>query len=172
MGWTTAVPESIPPAARRAGAMIFDRLSSRFVLFGGATASDSASEVWTFDNSALSTWKHLTPSGSAPSARVGASAIYDPIRHRMLVTGGDYANGAVYALSLATGAEAWSVLVPSGSGPGGRKFHRVIFASLFLVTYLLSVGFAAPTANRNYNLPACAEPSSALRSSPCSAHRF
>ncbi len=126
-GWGSFVPEGTGPSARMGGTMIFDRQNHRFVLFGGATASDSVNEVWACDAGPSSTWNLLTPAGSGPGPRVGAAAIYDPVRHRMLVVGGDATNDAVYALSLTPGSEAWSVLAPAGSGLGARKWHSAIY---------------------------------------------
>ena len=124
-GWGSFVPEGTGPSARMGGTMIFDRQNHRFVLFGGATASDSVNEVWACDAGPSSTWNLLTPAGSGPGPRVGAAAVYDPLRHRMLVVGGDATNDAVSALSLTPGSEAWSVLAPAGGGLGEERSPRV-----------------------------------------------
>ena len=62
------------------------------------------------------------PSGTPPSARDGHTAIYDPVRDRMVVFGGD--DGAlrndVWALTL-SGSPAWSALAPVGTPPSARS---------------------------------------------------
>ena len=63
-----------------------------------------------------------------PSARSQYTAIYDPVRDRMVVFGGSdgsYRND-VWALSLA-GSPAWSALAPAGSLPPARRGHTAFY---------------------------------------------
>ena len=46
-------------------------------------------------------------------------AVYDPLRDRMLVSGGQHNSSNIWSLSLA-GSPAWSTLAPLGPGPAGR----------------------------------------------------
>lgn len=76
------------------------------------------------------TWTELAPTGPLPSARQFHTAIYDPVRDRMVVFGGReysgfYVNDA-WALSLGN-PPAWTVLTPSGTLPGGRMLHSAIY---------------------------------------------
>ena len=63
-----------------------------------------------------------------PSARYFHTAIYDPVRDRMVVFGGY--DGAlrndVWALSL-SGSPAWSALAPAGILPSARYLHTAFY---------------------------------------------
>ena len=45
-------------------------------------------DVWALSLAGTPAWTQLTPTGTPPSARYGHSAIYDPVRDRMVVFGG------------------------------------------------------------------------------------
>lgn len=68
-------------------------------------------------------WSTLAATGAPPGARAGASAIYDPTGHRLVVFGGDslgvYRNDT-YLLSL-NGAPHWTQL--TGPAPFARSGH-------------------------------------------------
>jgi hypothetical protein len=73
-------------------------------------------------------WTDLTPSGTSPTSRRFHTAIYDPVRDRVVVFGGD-APGVlndVWALSLG-GTPAWTELAPSGIPPSARYLHGAIY---------------------------------------------
>lgn len=69
-------------------------------------------------------WGEWAPASPAPGPRSGHSAIYDPVRDRMVVFGGPV-NDA-WALSLA-GAPAWVELAPTGVLPGTHSYHSAIY---------------------------------------------
>jgi hypothetical protein len=125
--WTDL--DSIPPA-RFSCSMIRDPLRNRLVVFGGRVGA------WSYFNDvrALSlgdspAWADWTPRGESPSARAYHSAIYDPVRDRMVVFGGyDGSTGLndVWTLSL-LGTPAWTRLAPTGTAPCGRWTHAAIY---------------------------------------------
>jgi hypothetical protein len=94
------------------------------VVFGGGGAS-VYNDVWALSLAGSPAWSALAPAGSPPSGRYEHTAIYDPVRDRMVVFGG-YELNDVWALSLA-GSPAWSPLVPSGGRPSGRYGHTAIY---------------------------------------------
>src|SRR5689334_17205884 len=64
-----------------------------------------------------------------PSARVRHSAIYDPVRNRMVVFGGlsgSTAQNDVWELTL-SGTPAWHQIVPAGVSPGARSGHAAVY---------------------------------------------
>src|SRR5258706_5273345 len=67
-------------------------------------------------------------SGTGPTPRAGHTGIYDPVRQRMIVFGGN--DGAlsnqVWALSL-SGPPAWTLLTPIGTPPSPREAHAAIY---------------------------------------------
>ena len=60
--------------------------------------------------------------------RSGHSAIYDPVRDRMVVFGGSYGSyrNDVWALSLA-GTPDWTELAPIETPPSARDYHTAIY---------------------------------------------
>jgi hypothetical protein len=125
--WTQLNPSGMPPSARSYHSAIHDPVRDRMVVFGG-TSSGPFNDVWVLLLADNPVWTKLTPSGAPPIARWGHSAIYDPVRDRMLFFGGARSSylGDVWALSL-TGTPAWTELTPSGTPPSARYGHSAIY---------------------------------------------
>ncbi len=128
--WSQLQPTGPVPSARQQQSAIYDPLRDRVVAFGGSTGSAALNDVWSLTLSGTPTWSQLAPSGAAPPSRYGATAIFDPIRDRMVVFGGynpstDQFLNDVWALSL-SGAPAWSQLSPPNPPPG-RYGHDAIY---------------------------------------------
>ena len=121
--------QGAPPSARYIHSAIFDPVRDRMVVFGGYDGSGYRDDVWELSLAGTPAWTELTPSGTPPSARAYHSAIYDPVRDRMVVFGGFtgevYLND-VWELSLA-GTPAWTELTPSGTPPSVRRYHSAIY---------------------------------------------
>jgi hypothetical protein len=128
--WTPLAPTGTPPIGRLSHTAIYDPIRDRMLVFGGAQGSnfDVTNELWSLSLGATPTWALLTPTGIAPSAREGHSAIYDPVRDRMLVFGGfDSApRNDVWELSLA-GIPHWNQILPLTDSPPLRFFHQAIY---------------------------------------------
>ncbi len=131
--WNTLAPRGAPPEARYWTTATYDPVRNRMVIFGGVAGGDLRTDVWTLSLSGAPAWRELTTIGPAPSPRLGATAIYDPVRERMLVFGGWDASHTLYAdvwaLSL-LGEPVWSQLAPAGPLPSGRYGHTAIYDSV------------------------------------------
>jgi len=126
--WTQLIPSGTLPTARDLHSAIYDPVRDRMVVFGGHDGTNGRNDVWALSLAGTPAWTQLTPSGTPPSARYDHSAIYDPVRDRMVVLGGyssSYLND-VWALSLA-GTPVWTQLTPSGTPPIARIFHSAIY---------------------------------------------
>jgi hypothetical protein len=92
--------------ARQGHTAIYDPARDRMVVFGGTAAGSSFNDVWALSFAGSPGWTQLTPAGTPPSMRYGPTAIYDPVRDRMVVFGGQvgtnqYSN-EVWALNFDT----------------------------------------------------------------------
>src|SRR5262245_6050576 len=118
-------PPSSAPSARWRSTAIYDPIRDRMVVFGGYNSGES-NDVWALALSGPPTWTHLTPSGPPPPIRSAHSAIYDPVRDRMVVFGGGTFFNDVWALDL-TGGTSWSKILPAGTPPAGRMKHSAVY---------------------------------------------
>jgi hypothetical protein len=86
--WTQLTPSGTPPSTRRGHSAIYDQMRDRMVVFGGRDLSGPLNDVWALSLAGTPAWTQLTPSGAPPNAREGHRAIYDPVRDRMVGSGG------------------------------------------------------------------------------------
>jgi galactose oxidase-like protein len=122
--WTKLAPAGVAPAPRYGHTAIYDPVRDRMVVFGGFDGSPDRNDVWALSLAGSPTWTQITPAGTPPSPRERHTAIYDPVRDRMLVFGGN--GNDVWALSF-TGSPTWVQLAPAGSPPPGRGGHGAIY---------------------------------------------
>ncbi len=134
--WTDLAPTGTPPAAREGHSAIYDPVRDRMLVFGGSGAAGCLNDVWVLSLAGTPAWTALAPAGTPPSVRREHSAIYDPVRDRMVVFGGDrpgnpcwsdipYYND-VWSLSL-SGTPAWTQVTPGGGAPDRRGAHSAIY---------------------------------------------
>jgi len=129
--WAPFAASGTPPSERVGHTAIYDPVRGRMVVFGGLKLLGShQNDVWALSLGASPEWTLITPSGTPPSGRNCHTAIYDPVRDRMVVFGGT-ADGVsqlddVWALSLGASPE-WTPLTPSGTPPSGRDVHTAIY---------------------------------------------
>ncbi|HET6463762.1 MAG TPA: kelch repeat-containing protein, partial [Candidatus Krumholzibacteria bacterium] len=130
--WSPLIPSGALPPARHSLAMVYDPVRDRMIILGGFNyPSDSSyNNTWALSFDGTLQWTLLLPTGVPPSARTGHSAIYDPIRDRIIVFGGSagYSNSRndVWALSLAD-PPSWTQLSPAGTLPSARQFHTAVY---------------------------------------------
>ena len=130
--WSELSPTGVPPSARYLHTAIYDPVRDRMVVFGGLDASGIHNDVWALTLAGSPAWTQIAPLATPPSARDFHSAIYDPVRDRMLVFGG-YSDAGfrndLWALSLA-GSPTWSLITPVGVPPSPRYLHTAIYDSV------------------------------------------
>ena len=117
------------PSSRYAHTAIYDPVRDRMVVFGGLGSGQLKNDVWALSLTGSPAWSEIVPAGQPPTPRFHHTAIYDPVRDRMLVFGGwdTKPTNDVWALSL-SGNPSWSRLLPSpGQGPEGRYQHTAIY---------------------------------------------
>jgi hypothetical protein len=134
--WKPIVLDVAPPPG--AGhSLILDPVADRLIVFGGTVPDPSdfgpvdidSNEVWQIPLSAAASATMLATGDSMPSVRESHTAIYDPIRRRMIVFGGCHLPevlGDVWALSL-DASPRWTRLEATGPGPEPRYGHCAIY---------------------------------------------
>ncbi|MBI5838328.1 MAG: hypothetical protein HZB25_13905 [Candidatus Eisenbacteria bacterium] len=129
--WTQLSPTGTPPSARSGQTAIYDAVRDRMLVFAGNDGTDR-NDLWALSLSGSPAWTLLAPSGTPPSSRSDHSAVYDPVRDRMLVFGGRNTSGGtsplgdLWALSL-SGTPAWAPLAPAGTPPSARHSHAAVY---------------------------------------------
>jgi len=80
--WSDRTPSGTSPPARWGGAMAYDPLVRRVVLFGG---SGPLADTWEWDGSG---WIDRTPSGTGPPARTRHGLVFDETTRTSVLFGG------------------------------------------------------------------------------------
>ena len=126
--WSPLSPAGPPPAPRRAMSMTYDPEGDRVLVFGGYDEVEYMNDLWELDLSPQPRWHELHTIGTIPPPRYGHSAAYDPVRQQLFVYGGynGLYLGDAYVLPLHPPYN-WSPIVVTGSEPGLRDFHTVVF---------------------------------------------
>jgi hypothetical protein len=109
---------------------VYDAKGDRMLIFGGSTSDDyygATNDVWELDLHGNPTWNQIVTSGTPPPARRSGTAIFDPLRNRMVIYGGfDAVPGSdlflpdAWALDFNSSPPTWSQLAPTGPIPHGR----------------------------------------------------
>jgi len=132
MAWSLIVPVRMRPMP--AGhTTIYDPVRDRMLVFGGFDAGYFQNYVWALSLGETPAWRQIVPAGTPPTPRRQHTAIYDPVRDRMLVFGGEGNNfgglNDIWALSLGD-TPAWSLVAPLGTPPPERYGHTAIYDPL------------------------------------------
>lgn len=150
--WEQLAPDP-SPGVRARHATTVDTTRDRMIVFGGRRRAGTTSytllnDVWAFDF-ATDTWEQLVTTGTGPTPRWAPTAVYDSVRDRVLVFGGNpstdslsYTGSAdLFALDVATGA--WSRITATG-GPSARLFHAAVAVDRQMVVYGGTNSFDGP----------------------------
>ncbi|MCU0866508.1 MAG: kelch repeat-containing protein [Planctomycetes bacterium] len=114
--WTNVTPAANNPPGRAGAAMAYHAGLDRIVMFGGvggptATAGNYLGDTWYWDGTS---WTQVLP-GVVPSPRASTGFVYDPVRDRGVMFGGNLTSthfNSLWAFQSATPAR----LVPFGQG--------------------------------------------------------
>jgi len=125
--WFPNTLHGTPPSPREGHIGIYDPVRNRMLVIGGF-GDVMLNDVWECQPPGSGTWHELAPSGDPMPPRLQAAAIYDPVRDRVVIFGGDagpFLND-VWALNL-SGGPSWEQLHPLGGGPSARREHTMIY---------------------------------------------
>jgi hypothetical protein len=131
--WSRLPASGTPPVWRSNHTSVYDPVRHRMIVFGGWQPGGitGMNDLWQLTLDPEVRWSALAPAGGPPAARYDHSAIYDPVRDRMIVFGGFGPQGYVrdiWALSLA-GTPTWSPIVPTSTptAVNTRYGHTAIY---------------------------------------------
>jgi len=137
--WTKLSPSGTAPTGRESCAAIYDSTNNVLTIYGGDANGTPLGDVWTLSNANGSggtpQWTQLSPTGTAPMARTGVSAVYDSVNDRMTVFGGFYKTRTLtdtWVLTFANGiggTPAWTQLNPTGTAPSLGYYSAVYDSS-------------------------------------------
>ena len=128
--WIRMYPAGDPPPGRRGHSAIYDPVRDRMLVYGGSTQAGFVNDLWALNFTGQPRWQRLTPLEEPFQVRAFHSAVYDPIRDRMIVFGGSGGRSSlddVWELSLA-GIPRWTRLLPNHFGPS-LAAHTAVFDS-------------------------------------------
>jgi hypothetical protein len=136
--WTQITPAGNIPSPRAGQTAVYDPLRDRMVVFGGYSYDGSYhyfNDAWSLSLGEPPVWSQIPVGGTLPPARAGHAAVYDPVRDRLLVSGGYYFDTASHYLgdawALSFGASpTWAALARDGTWPGPRAGHAAVYDAL------------------------------------------
>lgn len=128
--WHRCSPgDTTRPMARTGHFVVLDAPGRRLIAWGDRIPPG---EVWALALDGPAEWRRMETLGTPPPPRILGSAIFDPIRRRMILFGGgshestnDFLND-VWALEL-DGTPQWTELHPAGPVPDPRHMHAAIY---------------------------------------------
>lgn len=126
------------PLPRVHATAVYDAASNRMTVFGGDSNIGFFNDSWVLTNAdgtdtAPSEWVKLSPSGTPPSARTGATSVYDNDTNRMIIFGGWPRLNDTWILTHANGlggSPEWIKASPTGAPPAPRFSPAVGYDSL------------------------------------------
>jgi len=140
-GTARILKESLLPTSRRGANLVYDAKNKRFILFGGYDGTTRYNETWELTaDSAYARWHKLVPSGTPPTAKNLAAAVYvrgtnssAVDKAYMVIWGGATPSDSseMHVLDVSTpGSEAWSTVTQTGT-PAARSYiqHHMVAKS-------------------------------------------
>jgi len=132
--WTRFDPRPGSPDPRYLQAAAFDETRKVLVMFGGIAGPDPtgrftmSGDLWEWDP-ATDKWTNRTPTGAKPSARAGASMVYDATRRKFVIFGGHDADANTlqdtWEWDASTGG--FTARTQSEPLPDARSEHSMVF---------------------------------------------
>ncbi len=125
--WRQIALPTLAPAPRYAHAGVYDPVRQRMILHGGQMATQIDVTTWALDLRDDRTWAGLV--SVAPSRRLYASLIHDPVADRLILYGGSPATTPptdTWTLDLAGGSRIWAQLDIDGAPPT-RSRHGAVY---------------------------------------------
>ena len=133
--WHLLTPLGTPPSPRSSFSAVYDEVGDRMIVFGGTTPT-FLNDTWELSLQGMPTptWSQLSPTGVHPTPREEQSAMYDPVRERMIIFGG-YENSLFYGTrdtwSLSLGASPGWTMLTATPQPTFRWGHAAVYDPVY-----------------------------------------
>ncbi len=125
LSYTRLAASGAAPQPRFDGTVAYDASGRQIYLFGGQGVG-LQNDTWVYS---LETqrWAEVAASGPLPPARLGHTLIFDPVRRRLVVFGGQASGffSDVWALDVVT--RVWQQLGRDEAGPSRRYGHSAVY---------------------------------------------
>ncbi len=135
--WTELSPSGAVPPARSKHSAVYEPSTRCMLIYGGSNAGGTLGDAWALSLAGAPAWSDVTPPGTAPIARFGHTAVYDPALKRMLVFGGLNAYGVQ---SSELWAFDWPCVQPAVTQQPGSARALDYFAQITLTAGATGVG--------------------------------
>ena len=111
---------------------VYDPIQRRMIIFGGYGTDGFHNDLWSVALDGSPAVVPIVPDNPGPSPRDAARAVFDPVRNRMLLFGGNDGGQILDDLWEVSfdGVPHWTRLTPSGDTPGPRLFCSGVYDPL------------------------------------------
>ncbi len=117
------------PGHRNGNTATYDPVRDRLLVIGGFDGERHRSDTWALWLEGSPRWELLLPDDAGPQQLSDHSAVYDPVRDRLLCYGGGPWSGlpkeGLWELPL-SGEPRWNPLEPAGERPPRRSGHTAV----------------------------------------------
>jgi hypothetical protein len=145
--WSKLSAFGTAPSVRQSAAILYDSVNNVLTIYGGDGNGVDDGDVWTLSNAngngGTAIWTQLSPTGTAPMARTGVTAIYDSVHNRMTIFSGFYKTVTLtdtWVLTFANGiggTPAWTKLTPTGTAPS-LGYYSAVYDSVANAMYVFA----------------------------------
>jgi hypothetical protein len=145
--WRKLATFGTPPATRECSTAVYDSTNNVLIIYGGDVNGVDFGDVWVLSNAngtgGSAVWSQLSPTGTAPMARTGHSAVYDSVHDRMTIFGGFYKTTTLsdtFVLTFANGiggTPSWTKITPTGTAPT-LGYHTAVYDSSANAMYVFA----------------------------------
>jgi hypothetical protein len=138
MAWTRLDATGATPMPRTGHTAIYDSAHDRMIVFGGYAAFAPGSnyetnDVWALSLSDPPAWTPVTSNDpTQPAARQRHAAVYDPVRDRMIIFGGEQQFLTFFddTWALPLSGPSWWMQLPATGAPHWRYGHSAVYDAL------------------------------------------
>ena len=124
LAFTRLGSEGPAPSPRLDAPIAYDAPGRQLILVGGLDGSGNRNDLWAYSLDRKQ-WRELNPTGDRPAPRHGHSLVFEPVRRRVILFGGQASRFFADTWAYDIAGNAWRQL--SAGGPPERYAHSAIY---------------------------------------------